>query len=223
MFSLGRNGKAESAPKRATVIESTRVPKAADALVTEVEHKSQEEKDRYQEEGRKLVEAAMQRFGDSLEVSEAESPEVRKHLEDISLLPDDLVGLLKKRGLKARFGEGDVVSLSKGRIKDSLSIRLRLKKIRGGRRSYIGIGGVYDSAYKTIYAGTTPGGSVSRALHEYGHGVGDLLDLNNAPESKAALLFATKTAWILRGDKRIDSRIFCRSVQIHKRAIHSII
>lgn len=109
-------------------------------------------------------------LGSSLEVTERDSATVKKYLEDLGLMPDKLLILLKNRGLKVRIGDKDAVGLMGA---ESFGDDTPLGW--GDKSDFHGIGGAYITRLQTVVAGTGESGSSSTILHEYGHGVGDLL------------------------------------------------
>lgn len=123
----------------------------------------------------------MKKFGDSIIITESSDHMVKKHLEELNLLPENLVHTMKKEGLKVRVGRGNVDRLSG----DTFSKRGNSPSghvLTGWGH----VGGVFDPVSSTAYIGNTLSGSRSTALHEYGHGVGHLLQVDNSQELSQA-------------------------------------
>lgn len=133
-----------------------------------------------EEELRKKIGETINRFGASLEISGANSPEVQKHLEDLGRLPEKLVELMKTRGMRLKIGDTDVVKLSNNPVFSTTVPRGHV-----GRVNWEGVPGAYDNNEGIVYAGSGLHGSGSLVLHEYGHGIGDKLDLDNFQETIA--------------------------------------
>ncbi len=129
-------------------------------------------------EERERIDNIIKKFGPSLELSDIDSLAVRKNLEHLSFLPDNLVNLMIHKGLKIRIGKGDITDLSKDES-------LKIKAPRGwkNKSNWKGVAGGYSGNEKIAYAGTAISGSESVALHEYGHGIGHLLELDNASDT----------------------------------------
>jgi len=124
---------------------------------------------------------AIDKFGSSLKILNADSLAVKEHLEHLSFLPENFIELMKIKGLKVKIGDADVIDLSNDE-------RLRTNQPRGWEGKSVGwqgVPGMYYTAESTVYAGNGFHGNGSRslALHEYGHGVGDKLGLDNSQDA----------------------------------------
>lgn len=130
------------------------------------------------------ISEVMDKFGSSLEVTDAESPTVFNHIEHLSLLPKDLVETMKNKGLKIKIGNRDMLGLS-----DDEHYRNNSPRGWKNKANWEGVGGCYHTSDKIAYAGKTfyrkaVGDDV--VLHEYGHGMGQLLGLDNLNDTISA-------------------------------------
>lgn len=117
---------------------------------------------------------AREAFGDSLEVLDPNTFEVQQHLADFSQLPIDVIRTMGFLGLKVKIGNADVVGLS-----GDESLKQGTPRGWAGKEDgWQGVAGAYCEG--TVYAGTGKYPPDRLALHEYGHGMGDKLRLDDA-------------------------------------------
>lgn len=146
--------------------------KSKDLLVKVVDGANEK---RREEKREKLIE----KLGSSLEISEIDSLSVKKHLEHLSLLPDTLLETMMRIGMKVRIGNKDVPGLS-----NDNPIFKESPRGWAGKTDWSGVSGCFHSAEKRAYAGKLhSGGSNSIVLHEYGHGVGEFLALDDSQDT----------------------------------------
>ncbi len=126
-------------------------------------------------EDQETFDQIMKKFGDSITITEAEDHRVKKSLKELNMLPENLVSFLKEEGLKVRVGIGNVNHLSDNAFSKNHDSPRGYPKLFGGWNH---VGGVFDPTSSTVFVGGTISGSKSTALHEYGHGVGELLRVN---------------------------------------------
>lgn len=126
------------------------------------------------EEARKVVE----RFGDSLEVTNIDFLTIITHLEHLGSLPEKFVKCMREKGIKIKIGYKDMLGLSE----DERFRNQGPNGWSGRRKDWSKIPGVWDQRNKTVYAGKGSHGSSSLVLHEFGHGVVDLLGLDNSSD-----------------------------------------
>lgn len=120
----------------------------------------------------------LKRFGESLVISEPESPAVRLHLRQLNLLPAPLVQRMVALGVKIRLSNKDVMGVSNGPEWKSAP--------RGwNQKDWTGIAGAFNQGSDTVYAGNGRHGSTSLVLHEFGHAFGKLMG-KNADENVVA-------------------------------------
>ena len=113
---------------------------------------------------------------------DGDSRVVREHLEHLGLLPDKLLQRLKSEGMRVCLGNKDVLGLCDDEWLKAQSPR----GWEGAHEGFVGVPGIYHIGRKTVYAGRGRSGSSSTVLHEYGHGVGELLGLKNANSTREA-------------------------------------
>lgn len=124
---------------------------------------------------------AIEKYGKNLEVSEV-SQAVFHHIEMLNLVPENFVRFLSSLGLKIKLGNFDITDFP-GKV----NLKLKNPSKEGyhfdPRETYIGMSGIFYPSELTAYAGTNEHGAVVNegvALHEYGHGAGQLLKLDNS-------------------------------------------
>ncbi len=127
------------------------------------------------------------RLGSSLEISDNDSVAVKKHLEHLSLLPENLLELMKNKGIKIKIGNKDVVGLAAGSADESYFKENSPGEARASLANWKGVPGCYYGGEKKIvFAGEGAHGCSSLILHEYGHGVGDMLGIYKSLDLIAA-------------------------------------
>jgi hypothetical protein len=104
---------------------------------------------------RKRVGRVIEIFGDSLKLTEADYFTVLKHLRDLSRIPESLIRLITREGLKMRIGFFDATAFYN-------------ELYNSDSRD---VDGFYDDDYGIGYAGNETNPDSSVALHEFGHGV----------------------------------------------------
>lgn len=119
-------------------------------------------------------------FGDKLDVKDLDSPTVRKHIAHLAAVPEHIHTQLLEKGLSGVFiGNASVPDLDdmqylKGVTPRGWPEHLTWDIVAGG----------YNNLSRAVMAGVGDSGCVSLMLHEYGHAVGGLLELDNSPELK---------------------------------------
>jgi len=134
-----------------------------------------------QERKEKTLSQITEKFGSSIEIEDVHEATVMKHLEHLNLLPADLVALAKQNGLHVKVGYKDMAGLSEADFFKKGSPRGREEK-----KTWKGVAGAYHAPLSTVYAGRGLHGSHSLVLHEYGHGLGDILRLDMSEELNQA-------------------------------------
>ncbi len=126
---------------------------------------------------KKRVEEMRGCLGESLSLMGEETSLVREHLEHLSLIPRRFLEKMRILGIRLKIGNGDVIDLSE-------SDELRREAPRGwNQANWEGVPGCYDGIERMVYIGKGLHGSESFTLHEYGHGVGHLMGLNNSDKT----------------------------------------
>ena len=130
-------------------------------------------------ERRRKLEKVIEKFGDSLTIAGDWDPRIEEHLRELSLLPDNLIQSMKEKGLKVVIGSGNPSELKK-HVKGAKQI---ISNIAESLYSIVHPSdwgtiraGYYDFIQKVAFSAYDLG--VPVALHEYGHGVGDLLKVD---------------------------------------------
>ncbi|HEY8353953.1 MAG TPA: hypothetical protein VIK69_02960 [Methylophilaceae bacterium] len=117
-------------------------------------------------------------LGRVLRVDDEDHPEVQQHLEHLRKVPTKLLTRLREAGLaEIHFANATVPGL------DNLHY-LKGVQPRGWPpgMTWDIVPGAYSPKEKAVVAGVGRHGSVSVALHELGHAVGDLLGYNDHPD-----------------------------------------
>ncbi len=126
----------------------------------------------------KRLERIAKRFGNSMTILDWENSEM--HLKQLDLLPQGIIETMKEKGLSIVLGSGSVWEMKhqtpglKYRF-DDIKAKIRSLFSAKWRENYqTEAAGYYEPSLKTAFIGDLMEGE-SVALHEYGHGVGDLL------------------------------------------------
>lgn len=114
-------------------------------------------------------------FAGAIEVSDIEQGVVITHLDHLSYLPEGFVKFMVGKGIKIKIGAEDVPSLTGDEL-----YRSQAPRGWGEKKDWSKVPGCWDPRNKTVYAGKGLHGSSSLVLHEFGHGVGDLLGLDDS-------------------------------------------
>ncbi len=113
-----------------------------------------------------------------LDVLDEGSDRVNKSLEDLSLVPYHLMNKLVSRGIrKIYLGDRPITEMNDLKNRKGKPVG---HEVEGINRTWDEVGGVYRPTERSAIAGKhAGGGSVSTALHELGHAIGDLLQFDN--------------------------------------------
>lgn len=116
-------------------------------------------------------------MGDRLNIRDTDHPKVAKNLDHLSMLPQRLVEECLTSGLRGiHVGNAPAPEL------DSMQY-LRGMRPRGHEGgTWDRVAGCYDNSGRQVIAGVGAHASVSLALHEFGHAVGDSLGLDYSDE-----------------------------------------
>ena len=105
-----------------------------------------------------------------------------RQFEDLARVPERVLRQTAELGVRLEIGDGPITSLPTGK-----PLKGQRPRGWGVNDTWDDVAGGYAPSVKTVMAGNTGrGGSVSVALHEYGHAVGDVLGFNESARLESA-------------------------------------
>ena len=106
-------------------------------------------------------------LGNQLHITEETSEIVKKHIEDLSMFPENILKILKDKGVSFYIGDKSIVDLD-----DNKDLKGKLPRGWPAGSSWDSVGGCYRHSLKSVNAGSwRRSGSVSAIGHETGHAI----------------------------------------------------